>query len=132
MWVVTQGWKVVAVDFSAVGLQKAAELAKRAGDEFDLVVADAADHQPGPPFDLVVLYLHLPAELSSGGSSIATPRQLSRPAGPCWSSATAPPTRPTVSEVPRIRKCSSARRTSSAISSTPVSSSSGPSGCRVP
>ena len=63
VWPATQGWQVVAVDFSAVGLRKAADLASRAGVEIDVVVADAADELPGPEFDLVVLlYLHLPPE----------------------------------------------------------------------
>ena len=61
VWLATQGWQVVAVDFSAVGLRKAADLASRAGVEIDIVVADAAGELPGPAFDLVVVpYLHLP------------------------------------------------------------------------
>ena len=63
VWLASQGWQVVAVDFSAVGLEKAADLASHAGVELDLVVADATDELPEPGFDLVVaLYLHLPSE----------------------------------------------------------------------
>ena len=62
-WLAAQGWQVVAVDFSAVGLRKAADLASRSGVEVEVVVADAADELPRPGFDLVVvLYLHLPSE----------------------------------------------------------------------
>lgn len=64
VWLASQGWQVVAVDFSAAGLEKAADLASRAGVELDLVVADATEELPGPGFDLIVaLYLHLPPEL---------------------------------------------------------------------
>lgn len=63
VWLATQGWQVLAVDFSAVGLRKAADLASRSGVEVEVVVADAADELPPAGFDLVVvLYLHLPFE----------------------------------------------------------------------
>lgn len=63
VWLASQGWQVVAVDFSAVGLEKAADLASRAGVGLDLVVADATDELPEPGFDLIIaLYLHPPPE----------------------------------------------------------------------
>ena len=62
VWLAHEGWQVTALDFSAVGLDKARRLAARAGVAIDLVRADARDPIDGA-FDLVaVLYLHLSAE----------------------------------------------------------------------
>ncbi len=65
VWLATQGWQVTAVDFSAVGLQRAQTWAKDAGvaDRLTTVVADVVEFDPEPGvFDLVLLaYLQLPA-----------------------------------------------------------------------
>lgn len=62
VWLARQGWQVTAVDFSRVGLDKARQLADRAGVTIDLICADATEPIVGR-FDLVVvLYLHLPAD----------------------------------------------------------------------
>jgi len=63
VWLAQQGWRVTAVDFSDVGLAKAAQLAAGAGVEVTAVCADVTAYTPPPGgFDLVaVLYLHLPA-----------------------------------------------------------------------
>ena len=63
VWLATQGWTVTGVDFSAVGLDKAARLAAVHGVEAEWICADAtAWTPPTPGFDLVVLfYLQLPA-----------------------------------------------------------------------
>jgi SAM-dependent methyltransferase len=56
---------VTAVDFSAVGLAKAAELATRRGATgIRWVAADLREHQPGPAaYDLALLaYVHLLAD----------------------------------------------------------------------
>lgn len=65
VWLAQHGWQVTAVDFSDVGLAKAARLAAAADVEVVTVCADVADYTPDPGgFDLVaVLYLHLPADL---------------------------------------------------------------------
>lgn len=65
VWLAQQGWWVIAVDFSDVGLAKASQLAAAADVELATVCADVADYTPKPAtFDLVaVLYLHLPAHL---------------------------------------------------------------------
>lgn len=65
VWLAQQGWRVTAVDFSEVGLAKAAELAAAAGVGVSTVCADVAGYTPDPGvFDLVaILYLHLPAHL---------------------------------------------------------------------
>jgi SAM-dependent methyltransferase len=62
VWLARQGWEVTAVDFSQVGLDKARQLADRAGVSIDLVCADATVPITGE-FDLaVILYLHLPPD----------------------------------------------------------------------
>lgn len=63
VWLAQRGWQVTAVDFSRVGLEKAARLAADNGVEIELVEADATTWVPDSPVDLVVLsYLQLPAE----------------------------------------------------------------------
>ena len=68
IWLAERGWQVTAVDFSAVGLAKAAELAARRGvTGVRWVEADLREYQPGPAaFDLVLLaYVHLPPDESA-------------------------------------------------------------------
>jgi len=62
IWLAEQGWQVSAVDFSAVGQDKARRLAGERGVTVNWVSADLRDYQPPPgAFDLVLLaYLHLP------------------------------------------------------------------------
>lgn len=67
MWLAGLGWRVTAVDFSTVAVDRARQLAERQGVTVDWVVADLRDYQPTPgAFDAVVVaYLHLPpAELN--------------------------------------------------------------------
>jgi SAM-dependent methyltransferase len=62
LWLAEQGWRVTAVDFSAVGLAKGEAEAGRRGLSVDWVVADVRSWQPpdGAAYDLVlVAYLHL-------------------------------------------------------------------------
>lgn len=63
LWLAEQGWTVTGVDFSSVGVAKAAGLAGRRGLEVDWVVADLRSFHPRPrTFDLVIqFFLHLPA-----------------------------------------------------------------------
>jgi SAM-dependent methyltransferase len=63
VWLAERGWQVTGVDFSAVGLAKAAELARARAVDVHLVQADLGDWEPEPgAFDLVVvLYLQLRA-----------------------------------------------------------------------
>ncbi len=59
IWLATQGWDVTAFDFSAVGIDKARQLAGEIPVEW--VVANATTFEPTKKFDLVVIfYLHLP------------------------------------------------------------------------
>ncbi len=98
VWLAVQGFRVEAVDGSAVGLEKARRLAAARGVSIDTTVMDLAAFRPAPdPFDAVVLvYLHLPpglrgavhrgaeASLRPGGRVIVegfTPAQLAFTSG---------------------------------------------------
>jgi SAM-dependent methyltransferase len=60
IWLARQGWDVVAVDFSSVGLDKARRLAGAAGVSVDWREADVTGWDPPGEFDLVVVsYLQL-------------------------------------------------------------------------
>ena len=64
IWLASIGWQVVGVDFSAVGLDKARQLAKQRGVRVDWVQADLTTWEPPSGYDLVeVMYLHLPEDL---------------------------------------------------------------------
>ena len=62
VWLARQGHRVTAVDSSAVGLQKARDLAATLGVTVTTVLADLGDWSPAPAsVDAVVLvYTHLP------------------------------------------------------------------------
>jgi 2-polyprenyl-3-methyl-5-hydroxy-6-metoxy-1,4-benzoquinol methylase len=67
IWLAEQGWQVTGVDFSSVGLSKAAVLAAQRGAEVDWVEADLTQWEPPGTYDLVaVLYLQLPEHLRRG------------------------------------------------------------------
>jgi SAM-dependent methyltransferase len=92
IWLAARGWEAVGVDFSRVALERAAELAERAGvaNRVRWVTADVVeDPLPTGPFDAVVVaYLHLPAparqkvvaaaagELSAGGRLVVVGHDL--------------------------------------------------------
>lgn len=65
VWLAQQGYQVLAMDASAVGLQKAQTLAAERGVALQTVLADLADWEPEPgAFDAVVLtFVHLPPAL---------------------------------------------------------------------
>ena len=62
VWLAQRGWQVTGVDFSQVGLDKAARLAEQRGVSVQWVLADLVDFVPAPgAFDLVaIFYLHIP------------------------------------------------------------------------
>ncbi len=64
IWFAEQGWDATAVDFSAVGIDKANQIADRCEVDLTTVVADLTTYVPEPEgFDLVLLaYIHLPTE----------------------------------------------------------------------
>jgi SAM-dependent methyltransferase len=63
IWLARRGWRVTAVDFSTVALDKARAQAERHGVEVDWMLADLLEHEPAAgAYDLVLLaYLQLPA-----------------------------------------------------------------------
>lgn len=62
IWLAEQGWAATAVDYSAVAIDKALQIADRRGVTITTEVADLNSHQPTPGgYDLVVLaYVQLP------------------------------------------------------------------------
>lgn len=64
VWLASQGWRVTAVDWSAVGLANGREKAAAAGVEVEWLERDLFEWAPpARAFDLVILaYLHLPPE----------------------------------------------------------------------
>lgn len=62
VWLAGRGWSVTAVDFSAVALAKARELAGAHGAQVEWVEADLRTYRPpARAFELVVVaYIHLP------------------------------------------------------------------------
>ena len=65
VWLAQQGHRVTAMDFSAVGLQKAQLLAVKRGVPLLTVLEDLADWTPAPAsVDAVVLtFVHLPVAI---------------------------------------------------------------------
>ncbi len=65
VWLATQGHQVLAMDASAVGLEKVKALAAEHGVHLPTVLADLAEWEPEPgAFDAVVLtFVHLPPAL---------------------------------------------------------------------
>lgn len=60
VWLAERGWRVTAVDFSPVALDKGRRLARARGVAVDWVLADLRGYQAEPAYDLVlVAYLHL-------------------------------------------------------------------------
>jgi SAM-dependent methyltransferase len=64
VWLATRGWRVTAVDFSAVGLDKGRRLAAARAADVDWVRADLREYQPdAAAFQLVLIaYLQLRAD----------------------------------------------------------------------
>jgi SAM-dependent methyltransferase len=62
IWLAEQGWRVTAVDFSEVAIERAKKLAERRGVDVAWLCADLASYQPPEGvFQLVLIsYLQLP------------------------------------------------------------------------
>jgi 2-polyprenyl-3-methyl-5-hydroxy-6-metoxy-1,4-benzoquinol methylase len=62
VWLAERGWKATGVDFSAVGLEKARQLAEARGVPADWIATDLLDYRPEPEaFELVIVfYLQVP------------------------------------------------------------------------
>lgn len=63
LWLAERGWRVTAVDYSGVALEKANRIAARRGVEADWVAANLLEYEPEPgAYDLVIVfYLQIPA-----------------------------------------------------------------------
>ena len=74
LWLAEQGWTVTAVDFSAVGLDKARAMARQRRLQLTTVVADVTRYHPQQTYDLVLIaYLQLPwTELQNVLATAAT------------------------------------------------------------
>ncbi|HSN54086.1 MAG TPA: class I SAM-dependent methyltransferase [Candidatus Sulfomarinibacteraceae bacterium] len=68
IWLAERGWRVTAVDFSDVALEKARRIAAEREVGMETVHADLTEYRPEPAsFDLVLLlYLHLPPPEMAG------------------------------------------------------------------
>lgn len=64
VWLARRGWRVDAVDFSRVALDRAGELASTHGVQVNTVEADLTEFEPDEgAYDLVlVVYVHLPRD----------------------------------------------------------------------
>ncbi|MFG2058138.1 class I SAM-dependent methyltransferase [Micromonospora sp. NPDC048930] len=81
VWLAERGWRVTAVDFAPVAVERGRELAARRGVTVEWRVADVTAYRPVPgSYDLVLLsYLHLPAADLAG--VLASAREALRPGG---------------------------------------------------
>lgn len=60
IWLAGRGWKMTAVDFSGVAVERGRRIAAAHGVDVDWQVADVIGHLPVPPLDLVmIVYLHI-------------------------------------------------------------------------
>lgn len=60
IWLALRGWRVTAVDFSNVAVEKGRRLVAEHGARVSFLVADALEWEPSAPVDLVLLsYLQL-------------------------------------------------------------------------
>ena len=71
VWLAERGWRVTAVDFSRVGLDKGRALSAArgvAGTRIDWIVADLCDYQPEPgAYDLALIaYLQVSPKVRAG------------------------------------------------------------------
>ncbi|MGZ4381813.1 MAG: SAM-dependent methyltransferase [Gaiellaceae bacterium] len=56
VWLAQQGWAVTGVDFSEVGLAKAAQLAESRGVEVEWVAADLLEYRPPAGLELAIAF----------------------------------------------------------------------------
>lgn len=60
IWLAGRGWRVTAIDFSAVAVDKGRRVADKRDLRIDWLVADVRDYEPKEAFDAVlVCYLHI-------------------------------------------------------------------------
>jgi len=72
VWLATHGWDTTGIDFSDVGLTKAAGLAEANGVVVEWICSDVTTWRPQSHFDLVlVFYLQLPAQQRAAAFGVA-------------------------------------------------------------
>lgn len=78
LWFAEKGWDATAVDYSAVGIDKASQIADKRDVDLTTIVADLTSFVPeAERYDLVLLaYIHLPPEdratvLANAASAVA-------------------------------------------------------------
>ena len=106
IWLASLGWRVWAVDYSQVALDKGRRLAEAAALDGDVewVCADATTWQAPEPVDLVVIaYFQVPAPSVVRRCGRRSRRSLPE-ARCCWSRTTRP-TWPRAPADPRTRRC---------------------------
>ena len=127
IWLAERGWRVTGVDFSKVGLEKAARSRTARGvHRRDWVPADLRHTGPSrAAFDLVIVfYLQVPAAERDADPGPRPPR--SPPAARSCSSATTPGTSPRATAARRTLPASTPPRTSPATYREPACGSSEP------
>lgn len=95
LWLAGQGWRVTAVDISAVAVERLTALARAQalGDRVLAARHDVQESFPPGEFDLVCAhYLHTPS-VWTGRPSCDRPLMRCGPAGGCWWSITDRPRR---------------------------------------
>jgi SAM-dependent methyltransferase len=81
VWLAEQGWRVTAVDFSTVGIDKGRRLAAQRGVEVDWVVADLLHYRPEPLGWELVLLCYLQISKREREQVLARARQALAPGG---------------------------------------------------
>ncbi len=56
VWLAEHGWRVTAVDYSEIAIEKAKQLAAERGLEVDFLVADASTYRPSESFELITSF----------------------------------------------------------------------------
>jgi len=72
IWLCEQGWKVKALDYSAVAIEKAKARGRELNLEIDWQVADATTDIQGEYELILFIYLHLPAEQTKKSLALAS------------------------------------------------------------
>lgn len=81
IWLATRGWRVTAVDFSEVAIERAGRLAARQGVEVEWICADLAGFVPAAEAFALVLIAYLQVPESSRRAALAQAASALAPRG---------------------------------------------------
>ena len=97
VWLAKQGWKVTAVDYSVVAIERGMRMAAEAGVDIEFIEADASKFQPRGHYDLITCFYiqlfpqqradmlaNMSKALAQGGTLLFVSHDKSRPP-PGWS-----------------------------------------------